>query len=609
MNQFIQAFHTTYATDAYRYLGSHIENHEKPNDVTFRVYAPHAQAISVVGDFNGWNIHLHPMRLLTHGIWEITIPNLRKFTNYKYAITRNNRTSLKQDPYAYHFETNGKTSSKVYPLGPYPYANEVVHEDLYHRPMNIYEVHLSSWKRHDDGNYYSYRDLARELIPYAKEMGYTHLELMPIMEYPFDGSWGYQVTGYYGITSRFGTPDDFRYFVHKAHQAGLGLILDWVPAHFAKDEFGLIEYDGEVLYEDPEPTRMEHAGWGTRIFNFASPVVKSFLISSALFYFEAYHIDGLRVDAVASMLYLDYDRKVWKPNKDGNNLNLEAITFLKQLNQEVRNRFPHALMIAEESTSFAGITKPVTEGGLGFHLKWNMGWMNDTLKYMTTDPLFRSGEHNKLTFSLVYAFNEHFVLPLSHDEVVHGKKSLINKMPGEYEEKFRQLKLLYGYMMTHPGKKLSFMGNEFAQFIEWNYNQGLDWLLMLYPKHISHHNFIKTLNHLYLKNSALWENDDNWEGFSWIQSKQNDNLVAYTRSSKSKKLLIVLNFSGLDYHDYRFGIERGSYELLLNSDDVAFGGEGKIIPQPHWENTPCDGKNSSLRINIPRQSVLILKMK
>ncbi|MDD4211896.1 MAG: 1,4-alpha-glucan branching protein GlgB [Bacilli bacterium] len=604
MKQFINAFHTTYATDAYRYLGSHYENPLRSSLVTFRVYAPHANEVHVVGDFNKWNPTSNPMKQIEGGLWEATIDSIPPFANYKYAITSLGKTFLKQDPYANHFETNGKTSSKVYPLMPYPYQ-DTIRPHSPHDPMNIYEVHFSSWRRHEH-SYYSYQNLADELIPYAKEMGYTHLEIMPIMEYPFDGSWGYQVTGYFGITSRYGTFDDFRAFVHRAHEAGIGIILDWVPAHFAKDAFGLIEYDGTYLYEDPDPNRREHEGWGTRIFNFAAPEVKSFLISSALFFFEYCHVDGLRVDAVASMLYLDYDRKKWKPNRYGSNLNLEAITFLKDLNQTVHRLFPDRMMIAEESTSFPKITVPVHEGGLGFHYKWNMGWMNDTLAYFVTNPLFRSHQHEKLMFSMMYAFSEHYVLPLSHDEVVHGKKSLIGKMPGEYNEQFAGLRLLAGYQIVHPGKKLTFMGNEFAQFIEWNYNQGLDWLLLLYPTHKAHQDYIKALNHLYLKENALWEQDDSWNGFSWVLSKPNDNLLITKRvGSYGNALLIIMNFSGNNYNDYRFGLDQGKYKLLLNSDDAIFGGQGIPLHDFDTEMVSCDGVSSSGVLNIPRLSILI----
>jgi len=605
MKQFINSFLSTYATDAYRYLGSHYEDPNMPNRVTFRVYAPCATAIHLVGDFNNWNPMNNPMVLKEGGIWELSVDHILPYSNYKYAITHNHYTTLKQDPYAYHYETNGKTSSKVYPLMPYSYQDHDQQASL-GGPMNIYEVHFSSWKRHANGSYYSYRNLADELIPYAKEMGYTHLEIMPIMEYPFDGSWGYQVTGYFGITSRYGTPDDFRYFVHQAHEVGLGIILDWVPAHFAKDEFGLIEFDGTFLYENPDPLRMEHAGWGTRIFNFESPPVKSFLISSALFYFEQYHIDGLRVDAVASMLYLDYDREQWKPNKDGNNLNLEAIQFFKDLNREVRTRYPHGMMIAEESTAFPKMTRPTEEGGLGFHYKWNMGWMNDTLSYMQVDPLFRSHQHEKLTFSMMYAFHEHFVLPLSHDEVVHGKKSLINKMPGTYHEQFANLRVLMGYMMTHPGKKLTFMGNEFAQFIEWNDSQGLDWLLLAYPKHESFHRYMKDLNHLYLNSRPLWDQDDGWEGFSWVVSKPNDSILVTKRIARNHdSMLIVMNFSGQAYKNYRFGLEKGTYELVINSDDQSYGGQGTLLSAVWCEEFPCDGVPTSVRLHIPALSILI----
>ena len=474
----INDFHTSFTCDAYEYFGSHYDSQTR--SVVFRVYAPHAEKVAVVGDFNGWNLSAHPMRKITkEGIWELVVNNVAMYQNYKYAITHRRKTFLKQDPYAYHNQTNGETSSKIYQLDGFNWTDQAWLEQrnntgTYDKPVNIYEVNLGSWKRYKDGNVYNYRHLADKLIPYVKKMGFTHIEIMPLTEFPFDGSWGYQVTGYFSVTSRYGVPQDFMYLVNKAHQNNIGIILDWVPAHFPKDDFGLYEFDGEILYEDPEPTRQEHRSWGTRIFNFQKPEVKSFLISSAKFFFDKYHVDGLRVDAVAAMLYLNYDREQWKPNIHGGVYNLEAINFLQDLNTIIFRYYPNVMMIAEESTDYANVSKPVYMGGLGFNYKWNMGWMNDTLKYMETDPFFRVDHHNRMTFSMYYAFSENFILPISHDEVVHGKKSLLDKMPGNYEEKFANVRAYLGYMMTHPGKKLLFMGCEFGQFIEWDYKKELD---------------------------------------------------------------------------------------------------------------------------------------
>ncbi|MDD4076760.1 MAG: 1,4-alpha-glucan branching protein GlgB [Bacilli bacterium] len=614
MENFKYDFHYRFSPKAYEYLGSHCAIKDDRQVVTFRVYAPHADFVSVVGDFNGWNTKCNPMiRITDKGIWETVIADVPIFSNYKYFIKNKGKEFFKQDPYSYHNETDGNTCSKVYNLSGFQFSD---HEWRHHRrnnpiysqPVNIYEVHLGSWRRYPDNSVFSYRKIAEELIEYVKKMGYTHIEIMPVMEYPFEGSWGYQVTGYYAITSRYGTPADFMYLVNLAHNNGIGVILDWVPAHFPKDDFGLFEFDGEYVYEDPHPLRMEHQGWGTRTFNYGKPEVKSFLISNAIFYFEKYHIDGLRVDAVASMLYLDYDRTEWEPNIYGGNHNLAAIDFIKQLNIEVFKFFPDVMMIAEESTAFANVTKPVHFSGLGFNFKWNMGWMNDTLSYISTDSLFRKHRHNQLTFSFYYAFSENFILPISHDEVVHGKKSVLDKMPGDYWEKFANFRTFYGYMMTHPGKKLNFMGYEFGQFIEWNYRQELDWLLLKYPMHRKLHRYIRDLNHFYLKNNSLWENDFSWEGFRWIESDDADhNVISFFRIGQKNQLLIVVNFSGVNWDNYRLGAPAGRYREVFSGDRRIYGGAGTTNRLIATEPIPSHHCEQSLNIKLGKLSFIVLK--
>ncbi|MBQ8426564.1 MAG: 1,4-alpha-glucan branching protein GlgB, partial [Clostridia bacterium] len=464
-------FHQGTNYNAYEYMGAHFACVDGVDGVVFRTWAPNAKSVSVVGDFNNWNINENLMHKISDGVFETFVAGLKNYDCYKYAIT-NHKTVLKADPYAFHSETPPATASKIYDLDGYVWQDGSYlsnKQPPYSQPMNIYEVNLASWKRKDNGDYYTYRELARELVRYVVNAGYTHVEFMPVSEYPFDGSWGYQVTGHYAITSRFGTPKDFMYLVDKFHQNGIGVIIDWVPAHFPKDEHGLYEYDGTPCYENQGWDRKENKTWGTRLFDLGRNEVQSFLISNANFLFKKYHIDGLRVDAVASMLYLDYDKKdgEWIPNEYGGNYNIQAIEFFKKLNTVIFERYPNALMIAEESTAFSMVTKPVSEGGLGFNYKWNMGWMHDSLSYVECDPYFRCGCHDKLTFSMCYAFSENFVLPISHDEVVHGKKSLLDKMHGDVFDKFSTLRTYMAYMFAHPGKKLSFMGNEYGQFKEW----------------------------------------------------------------------------------------------------------------------------------------------
>ena len=479
-------------------------------------------------------------------------------------------------------------------------------EKILNRPVNIYEVHAGSWKRHEDGSVLSFRELAQQLVPYVKDMGYTHIELMPVMEYPYDPSWGYQITCYYAPTYRYGAPEDLKYFIDEAHKAGIGVILDWVPAHFPKDANGLYEFDGTCCYELSDPTMNEHPDWTTRIYDYGKPEVRSFLISNACYWISQFHADGIRVDAVASMLYLDYNRPNYKPNRFGGRENLEAIDFLRQLNAAAFQTEPAVMMIAEESTAFPLITKPDYDGGLGFLFKWNMGWMNDMLQYMSLDPLYRKGDHNALTFSMTYAFSENFILPLSHDEVVHGKCSLIGKMPGNYDDKFNNLRVLYAYQMAHPGKKLNFMGSEFAQFIEWNFKQGLDWLLLDYEKHRKMQQFVKTLNRFYLENRELWEVDTGWDGYEWIEPDDRDrSVIAFRRKDrKGRELVVVCNFCPVLRENYRLGLpKQGWYVPVLNTDDEAFGGYGFAPETVRTEKKPSHGQMQSGLFRVPPMSV------
>lgn len=607
---------------SYNFLGVHIREYKGLKGVNFIIWAPNAKQVNVVGDFNDWIGIDYPMKPIgDSGIWNIFIAGLKEGKIYKYEIhTKDGRTILKSDPYAFYSEVRPNTASIITSLDKYQWKDkewlEKRSSNIYHEPMNIYELHLGSWKRKDNETFFSYREIIDDVIRYVEEMGYTHIEVLPLMEHPFDGSWGYQITGYFSVTSRYGCPEDFMYFVDRCHQSNIGVILDWVPGHFCKDDHGLYKFDGEPLYEYDIPEMAENLEWGTAIFDYSKREVVSFLISNAIFWFDLYHIDGLRVDAVSYMLYLDYGKKDgnWVLNKYGRRENLEAINFLKKLNKTVFNNYPHALMIAEESTSWPRVTAPIHIDGLGFNYKWNMGWMNDMLKFMEMNPVYRKWHHNLITFSFTYAFTENYILPLSHDEVVHGKKSLIEKMPGDYWQKFANLRVLYSYMIAHPGKKLLFMGSEFAQFTEWNYQKELDWTILDFDMHHKIRSFMKELNDLYKREKALYQLDSDYKGFSWIDHQNNDqSVIAFMRKGiqEDEFIIIICNFTPIARYDYKIGVPyEGEYEEAFNSDLEKFGGEGVInknIIKSHnknWHNQPY-----SIEIKIPPLGALFIKKK
>ena len=612
-------FHEGTAISAYEYMGAHAATRDGVDGYMFRVWAPRARAVSVVGDFNFWNLEANPMKKITGGIWEGFLAGGRTYDAYKFAVTgADGVLRYKADPYAFHAETRPGTSSKLYTLEGYQWGDgqwlDYRHShQVYSSPLNIYEVHLGSWRRQENGDFIGYRDLADRLAAYVKEMGFNYIELLPITEYPYDPSWGYQCTGYFAPTSRYGTPEDFMYFVDRMHQAGIGIILDWVPAHFCKDEHGLYEFDGSACYEYEDPRKGEHAAWGTRVFDYGRPEVKSFLLSSAAFWLKEYHIDGIRVDAVASMLYLDYNRDhgQWVPNKNGGKEHLEAIEFLQQLNKTAFSVNPDVLMVAEESTAWPLVTKPADIGGLGFNLKWNMGWMNDMCHYLKMDPWFRQGNHKDITFSMFYAFSENYILPLSHDEVVHMKGSVLGKMPGDRWQKFAGVRSFYAYTMAHPGKKLSFMGVELGTEKEWNYERELNWELLENAENRQLKQYIQDINLFYQKERPLWEIDFDWEGFQWLVPDDNsNNVVVFLRRDKSgSELVCAINFSPNTYEDYRFGCAPvREYVEVFNSDSPVYGGTGVTNAEPckvSW--TPSHGSESSVSIRIPPFGAVFFK--
>ena len=622
----IRLFKSGIHYEIYKKLGAHPQRINDQDGISFSIWAPNAQEISVIGDFNGWDIDTNKMNPIgDSGIFELFIPGALIGQRYKYAIkTLNDEILHKSDPYANYSERRPGNASVVTDISNFNWSdNQWLKKrqklDLKKKPMSIYEVHIGSWKKHrnrDEDGFYNYKEFAHSLTEYILDMGYTHVELMGIAEYPFDGSWGYQVTGYYAPTSRYGTPEDFMYLINYLHKNNIGVILDWVPAHFPKDEHGLAEFDGTCLYEYSDKRKGEHADWGTKVFDYEKPEVKNFLIANALFWIENFHIDGLRVDAVSSMLYLDYGRcgGEWIPNKYGGNQNLEAIEFFKHLNTIAIRRNPGIMMIAEESTAWPRVTDAAENDGLNFTFKWNMGWMHDFLEYMKLDPYFRKDNHNKMTFSMSYNHSEEYILVLSHDEVVHLKCSMINKMPGELEEKFKNLKVGYAFMFAHPGKKLLFMGQDFAQLREWSEERELDWYLLADENHRHINNFVKALLKIYKKYSCMYELDRNPDGFKWINANDNyRSIFSFVRYSEGMQnsLLFVLNFTPVERPDYKVGVpEENTYRLILNSDDIEFGGTGEKRRRVYKAvKKDCDGYSYSIKYSLPAYGVAVFVFK
>lgn len=602
---------------SYEFLGAHSFLEDDKVSVRFVVWAPNAENVNLIGDFNDWNeLNLPMKRIGETGLWMINVFGVEEFDSYKYRIaTKSGGIKYKADPYAFHAETKPKTASKYFDIKGYKWndkkwLNRRNKTDVYKSPMNIYEVNLASWRKKDNGDYYTYIELADELVDYVKSLNYTHVEIMPITEYPYDGSWGYQTTGYFAPTSRFGTPKDFMYLVDRFHQKNIGVILDWVPVHFCKDDFGLANFDGTNLFEPLNQYEAENEQWGTLNFDYSKNEVRNFLISSALYWHDYYHIDGIRVDAVAYMLYLDFSGKDIK-NDEGGNTNKEAVKFIRELNSIVFKNYPNTLMIAEESTAWPNVTKPIELNGLGFNFKWNMGWMNDTLKYIKLDPIYRKDNHNLLTFSLMYAFSENYVLPFSHDEVVHMKGSMINKMPGEYNQKFDSLRLLMTYMICHPGKKLNFMGNEIAQFDEWNEWEQLTWNILDFEKHRQFKKYIEDLNGIYRKEKSLWDRDIEEDGFNWLEVDNSDeSILIFERISDDEKVICINNFTPVKRGNYPVGVdEEGTYSVVINSSMEKYGGAIKRNKPYKTNKEAFHFKDYSIRVDIEPLGSMVIKQK
>ena len=615
----LEVFHTGDSVRAYDFLGAHLVNRNDKNGVVFRVWAPTARSVSVAGDFNNWNNEANYMYDIGYGVWEVFVEGVKQFCTYKYCIESEYGDRLmKADPYAFHAQTRPGQASVVYDIESYSWNdsewfNKRKENNISSSPMNIYEIHAGSWRKYPDGNFFNYQKLADELIPYLKEMHYTHVQLMPIMEYPYDGSWGFQTTGYYAPTSRYGTPSDFMAFVDKLHGEGIGVILDWVPSNFPTDDFGLARFDGSPLYESNDPKTSKRDSWGTCLFNYARFEVTSFLVSCAMFWLDKYHIDGLRIGALSSMLYLDYGKTEgeWEPNKFGGKENLDAVDFVKRLNTAVHMYHPDVMMFAEENTSWPKLTHKIEDGGLGFDFKRNMGWMNDMLHYMSLNPMWRPFNHDSLTFSFYYAFSEKFLLPISHDEVSHGKGSLIKQMPGKYDEQFAGVRAFITYMYAHPGKKLVFMGTEIGQFDEWNHEEAIQWDLLEFEKHKKLRTFFKELNKFYLDCKPLYELDTVWKGFDWIHHDDYTNsVIAFKRTDKNgDEIVSVCNFQPIRRDEYCIGVPKyGLYDEVFNSDEERFGGSGVVNGNNiKTEVMKIHGFDQGLSLTLPPLSVIYLR--